>query len=218
MPTPTLGWRVLADSWDLVKHNRALAGHAVAPPLTRYVDPEACLDAALADGHADVALPLLMERHGPTVYRYCRRMLGADADSEDVAQIVFMQAFEAICRITRIENPLGWLLGIARHRCIDRLRGRRRAPLLSDELEPGAESDAPEEVTIRDPGSSQALDDCLDQLDVRSRIVLLLRFRDELSYEAIGRLVGDRPGALRVRVARALRVLRGRLKKKGIVP
>jgi RNA polymerase sigma-70 factor (ECF subfamily) len=138
-------------------------------------------------------------------------MLGADADGEDVSQIVFIQAFEAIRRKSRIENPRAWLLGIARHRCLDRLKRRRRAPVLADadELECAIDRDAPgEDMVTGDAGASRSLDDCLDKLDARSRMVVLLRFRDQLSYEAISKLTGDRPGALRVRVTRALRSLR----------
>ncbi len=49
-------------------------------------------------------------------------------------------------------------------------------------------------------------------------MVLLLRFRDQLSSEAISKLTGDRPGSLRVRVARALRALRSGLEKRGSCP
>src|SRR5262249_16384758 len=105
---------------------------------------------------------------------------------------------------------------IARHRCLDRLKRRRRAPVLAeaDELEHALDRDMPREVIIGHPEASQALDACLDALDARSRIVVLLRFLDHLSYEAITKLTGERPGALRVRVARALRALRRCLEEK----
>jgi DNA-directed RNA polymerase specialized sigma24 family protein len=45
-------------------------------------------------------------------------------------------------------------------------------------------------------------------------MVVLLRFRDQLSYEVISKLTGERPGALRVRLVRALRTLRRRLETK----
>jgi Sigma-70 region 2 len=59
-----------------------------------------------------------MQRYGLSVYRYCRRMLGADADGDDVSQIVFMQAFEAIQRRAAVHDAGAWLLGIARNRCL----------------------------------------------------------------------------------------------------
>lgn len=178
------------------------------------------MSAALRAGDARAALPLLMDRYGLTVYRYCRRMLGADADGDDVSQIVFLQAFEAIQRRASVENVRAWLLGIARNRCLDRLAKRRRGPLLveEEELERAIEAESHGEPPVGDPRARQAMDDCLDALDPRSRAVVLLRFHDELSYEAISVLTGDRPGALRVRVARALRALRRCMEKKGEAP
>jgi len=196
---------------------------AAPAPSARVADGEPedrRIEAALAAGDAQAALPLLMDRHASSVYAYCRRMLGVDADGDDVSQIVFMQAFEAIRRGARVDKVRAWLLGIARHRCLDRLAGRRRGPVLvaTEDLERAIDADAPAEAPALDPGASQALDECLDALGARSRVVVLLRFHDQLSYEAISELTGDRPGALRVRVARALPALRGCLEKKGRAP
>ena len=163
------------------------------------------------------ALDVLMRRHHALVYRYCRRMLGDDADAMDVSQTVFLQVLEAIRNGVVIENERAWLIGISRNRCLDRLR--RRSFILADDdemerilLERGQEN-AP---MMLDPLTSSLLDDVLDSLDRRSRVVLLLRYHDDLSYEAISALTGDTPGALRVRVNRALRLLRRLLQLKGV--
>lgn len=195
-------------------------GGAPRGPSTTEVDreqEERRIADALAAGDARAALPLLIDRHGGRIYRYCRRMLGADAEADDASQMVFMQAFEAIRRGARVENPIAWLLGIARHRCFDRLDGRRRAPVLLDaeELERMIDADVPGGGQPRDPGIRQSLDECLDELDPRSRAAVLLRHHDHLPYDSISQMTGDRPGALRVRVARALVLLRRCLEKKG---
>jgi RNA polymerase sigma-70 factor (ECF subfamily) len=197
---------------------------AVAEPATSELDREDEAERRVTDalraGDAHVALPLLMDRYGVAVYRYCRRMLGLDADGDDVSQTVFMQAFEAIQRRAPVENVRAWLLGIARNRCIDRLNRRRRGPVLveEEELERATGDDGPREPPPGDPRAREVLDACLDKLDARSRAVVLLRFHDELSYESISRLTGDTPGALRVRVARALTALRHCMEKKGEAP
>lgn len=186
---------------------------------TPELDPdERRLVAALDARDADVALALLVERHGETVYRYCRRMLGNDADGDDVSQIVFLQAFEGIKGLTRVENARAWLLGIARHRCLDRLRSKRRGllPVEQETLQSMLDQEAPREASFTDSRARKALDECLDGLEPRSRLVLLLRFHDELSYDEISRLTSDNAGALRVRVTRALPALRDCLESKGV--
>lgn len=173
---------------------------------------------ALAAGDARAALPLLMATYGSTVRRYCCRMLGADADGEDVSQIVFIQAFEAIGGGAEIQDVRAWLLGIARHRSLDLLKARRRASALAArvQLERAAFVDTAVQEAIRDPHARKMLDECLGEIDERSRRAVLLRFRDELSFETMSELTGDPPGALTVRVARALRRLRCRLEKRGM--
>lgn len=166
---------------------------------------------------AESILSNLVGLHRDSVYRYCRRMLNQDADASDVSQMVFMQAFEALCKGVDVQNERAWLLGIARNRCVDRLR--RPGPELLDQegLERVVDRDPGGDLVTSDSAARRALEDCLDALEPRSRAVLLLRFHDDLSYQEISALTGDSPGALRVRVARALPVLRGCLEKKGFV-
>jgi RNA polymerase sigma-70 factor (ECF subfamily) len=165
---------------------------------------------------ASAALDVLMRRHHALVYGYCRRMLGDDVDAMDVSQTVFLQVLEAIRNGVVIENERAWLLGISRNRCLDRLRRRSFVLADEDELERILEQGKESGPVMLDPLTSSLLDDVLDVLDRRSRVVLLLRYYDDLSYDAISELTGDTPGALRVRVNRALRLLRRLLQLKGV--
>jgi RNA polymerase sigma-70 factor (ECF subfamily) len=173
---------------------------------------------ALAAGDADAAISLLMDRYGERIYRYCRRMVGSEA--RDVSQVVFVHALEALRRGAAVENPHGWLRGIARHRCLDHLDKLRRAPvpIASDELERAAEADSGWEIGSPDLRSRRHLDECLDQLEASKRTAVLFRFYDQLSYDAIAKITGASVGALRVRVARALRALRKCMERKAGKP
>jgi RNA polymerase sigma-70 factor (ECF subfamily) len=183
-------------------------------------DVDRRLSAALDTGARDRAIEILVNEYGEHVYRYCRRMLGDEADADDVSQIVFMQAFEGIHGLSSVDKARAWLLGIARHRSLDRIKSRRRGPKILDdkEIQRAMDEQAPREVGLDDPSARKALDDCLDRLDARSRAVVVMRFHDQMPYEEIGRLVDDTPGALRVRVTRALPALRDCLGSKGVTP
>ncbi|MEZ4360585.1 MAG: RNA polymerase sigma factor [Kofleriaceae bacterium] len=182
------------------------------------------LTTALAAGDDDRAMQALVETYGELVYRYCRRMLGNDADGDDVAQTVFVQAFSDIKNLSRVRNARAWLLAVSRHRCLDRLKTvRRRAQSVADEelrslADVGAAAQLPEPLASADPRVTRALDECLDRLDARSRALLVLRFHDELSYDEISELTSDSAGSLRVRMARALPALRQCLESKGVQP
>jgi RNA polymerase sigma-70 factor, ECF subfamily len=208
------------EEWAATEHSAPGVGRCARPRQRAASCDDATdeLARAVAAGDARRALPLLIDRYGLVVYHYCRRMLSDGDDGDDVSQIVFLHAFEVIQRRQPIDNLRAYLLGIARYRCLDRLAVRRSAPILIDahELERTLDSEALAACPTSDPRMSEALDESLDELDPRSRTVLLLRFQDGLSYAEISQLTGDRPGALRVRVARALRLLRRSLERREI--
>jgi RNA polymerase sigma-70 factor (ECF subfamily) len=62
-----------------------------------------------------------------------------------------------------------------------------------------------------EPAWADELDAAVDGLPDDQREALRLRVVDDLDYTAVARELGTSPGAARVRVHRALAVLRGRL-------
>jgi RNA polymerase sigma-70 factor (ECF subfamily) len=183
-------------------------------------EPGDDLITALDTGNYSIAIEILLLMYGDDIYAYCRRVLGNATEAEDVSQTVFAQALQDLKDLSGPHVARLWLRGIARHRCVDRLRARRRdfqvietgdlCSLVDHQLAI-AHSDS-------DPRIAKALDECLDCLDARSRELLVLRYHDELSFDEISKLMSDSPGALRVRLSRALPALRRCLEGKGVQP
>jgi RNA polymerase sigma-70 factor (ECF subfamily) len=183
-------------------------------------EPGDDLIAALDTGNYSIAIEILLMLYGDYIYAYCRRVLGNTTEAEDVSQTVFAQALQDLKDLSGPHVARLWLRGIARHRCMDRLRARRRdfqvldngdLCTLVDRQLGFAQGDS-------DPRIAKALDECLDCLDARSRELLVLRYHDELSFDEISKLTSDTPGALRVRLSRALPALRRCLEGKGVQP
>jgi RNA polymerase sigma-70 factor (ECF subfamily) len=167
------------------------------------------------------AIALLVTHYGNPLFRFCRSMLASDIDAQDVLQTVFMQAFEGLASYTDQATLGAWLFGIARHRCLDRLRSERRRGAADPRPEaiadlPAAIRPADEQLGAR--GATGAIEHCLDRLEGKLRSAVVLRYQQQLSYGEMSRLTGDRPGTLRVRVARALPLLRRCLEARGIAP
>jgi RNA polymerase sigma-70 factor (ECF subfamily) len=174
--------------------------------------------AAAGRGDRDTALRLLMREYGTPVWRYCRQMLG-DADlAQEAQQMTFVQAYEGLPRFAGRSSLRTWLFGIAHHRCLDLLKSTRRrekrfAPLEGVPDPPVPSAGAEDLLAAR--SRTRALERCLSELAPHVRTAVLLRFQQEVTYEEMARLEGDRPATLQARVVRALPVLRRCLERGG---
>ena len=80
---------------------------------------------AQAQQGSDEAFTRLVEQYQTHVYNLCYRMLGEAEAAEDASQETFLRAYQHLHRYDR-KRPFGtWLLSIAAHYCIDRLRRRK---------------------------------------------------------------------------------------------
>jgi RNA polymerase sigma-70 factor (ECF subfamily) len=73
----------------------------------------------------DEAFTRLVEHYQNPVYNMCYRMLGEPEAAEDAAQESFLRAYQNLSRYDRQRPFATWLLSIAAHYCIDRLRKKR---------------------------------------------------------------------------------------------
>jgi RNA polymerase sigma-70 factor (ECF subfamily) len=187
--------------------------------MSRQLDVEREALRCIEERRPHIAIALLVRHYGNPLFRCCRAMLSSDVDAQDVVQTVFMQAFEGLASYTDQATLGAWLFGIARHRCLDRLRSARRRGVPDPRPEaiaelPTAAHPVDEQLMAR--AASGAIEHCLDGLDAKLRAAVVLRYHQQLSYEEMSRLTGDQPGTLRVRVSRALPLLRTCLEGKGI--
>ncbi|HKH54413.1 MAG TPA: RNA polymerase sigma factor [Propionibacteriaceae bacterium] len=70
----------------------------------------------------------LVSRHGPTVYRVCRALIGP-IDAEDAWSETFVAALRAYPELPADANTEAWLVRIAQRKAIDLGRARARRPL-----------------------------------------------------------------------------------------
>jgi RNA polymerase sigma-70 factor (ECF subfamily) len=173
------------------------------------------------DGAAErrTLLAALMREHGNEIYRFCFSMLGDRALADDVHQSVFVDAFEALARLADRSKARAWLYGIARHRCLDAAKARRRwnwrFVLSPDagEREADHQADESSDLTTDAPRLS-ALLACVRGLPPHVRAAVLLRYEEDLPYEEIARMSRERAATLQMRVARGLVSLRTCIAKK----
>ncbi len=157
----------------------------------------------------DDAFRQLVERYQTPVYNLAFRMLGSVGDAEDAAQETFLRAYARLNSFRLNENFATWLLSIAAHYSIDRLR--RRFPLFSlddDVMRESVPSDAPalddEFLRHEDEREIVALLQCLEPA---TRLVVVLRYWHDQSIEEIARTTHSTVGAVKVKLHRARKAL-----------
>jgi RNA polymerase sigma-70 factor (ECF subfamily) len=146
------------------------------------------------------------------IYRYILGMVQSPAEAEDLAQDTFLRAYCARDSLRDPNAARGWLYRIATHVCLDRLR--QRVPQVSLDGEDGARcrdsaaSASPSALEIAGRAETSAcVQRCLDFLSDRYRAVLLLHEAHGLTAEEIAGLLGESPGAIKIRLHRARRKL-----------
>jgi RNA polymerase sigma-70 factor (ECF subfamily) len=168
-------------------------------------EPEA-LVARVAGGDRE-AFADLFGVHAEAVARLCRRLLGSEEEAGDARAEVFLRAREALQSYDPRRPFRSWLLAIAAHHCIDRLRRRAVEGRLFDPAE--LSGDALPSTTPSPLASALARerrDQLLAALDVlapRHRAPLVLRYFVELPYDAIAELLGVRTREVGVLLFRA---------------
>lgn len=174
---------------------------------------------ALARGDRRTALALLVRAHGPEIHHYCHRILRSRALADDVHQGVFLEAFDGFGSFAGRSTLRAWLHSIAYHRCLDIMKARRRWSLrfvLSDEPVDDLDPCPSTEEQLAARSTSEALEQCLDELPPHVRSAVRSHYEDGLTYAEMARICEERPTTLQARVARALPLLRRSLEKRGV--
>jgi len=127
------------------------------------------------------------------VFRYCARRLARREDAEDVCAETFAAAFEGWPRFRGEVEVRLWLLGIARRKVANALRGQARRR----EIELSPDFDAPDASPHHSPSSAwqrmenrQAMRRLLANLKDDQREALLLKYIEELSIDQIAVVMG----------------------------
>ena len=158
----------------------------------------------------DKALRTAYEQYGGAVLMLAMRVLGNRADAEDVTQATFVAAWMG--RETfdpERGSVLGWLLGIARRKAVDRIRSAARDERISDTVRslpaPAAPADTPERVVDR-----LVVADELNRLPTEQRRTLELAFFDDLTHPQIAAVTGLPLGTVKSHIRRGMANLRRR--------
>lgn len=169
---------------------------------------------------AESALREAYEKFGASVYHLALTSLGNTADAEDVVQYTFVGAWQSRSTYNPdLGSLLGWLLGIARRKTVDRIRVRVRENRVTESVqrtigrygEDVTADGLPDRVVDR-----LLVADELTRLTPEQRRVVHLAFYDDLTHQQIATVTGLPLGTVKSHLRRGLARLRERWEVDGV--
>lgn len=210
----------------LTKHNRLSAEPKTAP--RHRLSPKASEDYQLVKAAINGnqrAYSTLLERYRASVYNHLLKMVRNPDDAEDLTLEAFGKAFNKLSTYAPHYAFSTWLFKIAQNNCIDHIRKKRLHFLSIDApMETGGDKDFtasirtsarnPEEEVIR----SQKLKMVRHQitnLSTKYRLMIELRYYEELSYEEIANELEIPLGTVKAQLFRAKEMMFNLMQKPG---
>ena len=155
------------------------------------------------------AFSALVREHQSMVFSIGWNYLRDEGAAEELAQEVFLELFQKIAAIESPAHLTFWLRRVATHRCIDYARRRKNRPGV-------ALQDIPEPATapaMPDPFISGALQKLTASLPEKPRMVVVLRFQEDLDPSEIARVLEMPLNTVKSHLQRSLAVLKEKLER-----
>ena len=158
----------------------------------------------------------LYDRFQPEIVRYLTYRVGNPDTAEDLAQQVFLKAWQAIPRYQDRGVPFkAWLYRMAHNLMVDHHRTRRPTTDLED-IDISEEPEAEQRVLVEEVHAH--LRAALERLSEDHRQVLVLRFLLEKSAREVGEIMQRKEVTIRGLQMRALQALRREIELTGGLP
>ncbi|MHB1295681.1 MAG: sigma-70 family RNA polymerase sigma factor [Anaerolineae bacterium] len=156
------------------------------------------------------AFARLVDAYQTPIYNLAYRMLGNPTEAEDAAQETFLRAYTRLETYDPSRKFSSWILSIASHHCVDRLRRRRgnwvsMEEIMASRWVPDDKPKPEEQLVQRDQRTM--IRGMLEQLPPQYRIVIVLRYWNDLSYEEIAEMTDSTVSAVKSRLHRARLVM-----------
>jgi RNA polymerase sigma-70 factor, ECF subfamily len=186
-------------------------------------DPERDLRLMLRIRNGDEdAFQELVETHQHRVVGTCARMLGDDAEAEDVAQQVFIRIWKSAARWEPSAKFTTWMYTILRNLVFNECRRRARHPARSLDAvqEEGEQPQQFEDSSVKAPNTllleiemQEAVARAIEELPETQRMAVILRRYQDVSYEEIAEVLELTVPAVKSVLFRARTELREKLRK-----
>ena len=161
-------------------------------------------------GGEEKAFEILMEKYHPRVARLAFQILANRAAAEDIAQEVFVRAYQGLARFRGEASVFSWLYRITVNLCLNFLHRQAAQTLPDKDLDlhpPPPDASIQLEAKQRDVLVRRAL----DSLSPHYRIAVILNSVEGLTYQEISNLLRIPMGTVKSRINFGKRLLKERI-------
>ncbi len=148
----------------------------------------------------------LMIRYERQIYRVCYRFVDNREDAMDLAQEVFIKAFEHLGSFRRESSLKTWLYRIAMNHCINHVK--KHAYEFVEVTETTGNVAASVHTQLEEREQRDHFRKMVKQLPPKQKAILELRINEQLSYEEIAKISGRSVSTIKASVFFALEKLR----------
>ena len=186
----------------------------------RKQEDKKLIDLALSG--EETAFKALLEKYRNLVFSIMLKMVRNKQEAEDLTQEAFMKAFVSLSSFNDEFAFSTWLMKIASNNCIDFLRKKKLKTYSIHEPIQYKDEKIEVEIPDKDPSpertliqseKSKMIEKTINDLPERYRYVIILRHKEEKSYEEIAEIMNLPLGTVKAQIFRAREILNKRLKE-----
>ncbi|MDO9380404.1 MAG: RNA polymerase sigma factor [Nocardioidaceae bacterium] len=209
---PPLDLDATSEPWAPEDLRSASVGVDEPPVDLRDASDEALVRASgLCD---DLAFAVLVDRHGPALLQFARRMIADEHEAVDAVQETFISAWRGLPGYRGRSSFRTWLYRLLHRRVVDLTRVRRPVPIddvLLDAFHRPSTDDPLQHLL--DDELVEALEVALGELPWNQRAAWLLAEVHGMTYDEIATTLAISPGAVRGHLHRGRRTLSARMER-----
>jgi RNA polymerase sigma-70 factor, ECF subfamily len=175
-------------------------------PMTA-INPD--VDAELVERYLagdTAAFDEIMVRYERQIYRICYRFVENREDAMDLAQEVFIKAFEHLATFRRESSLKTWLYRIAMNHCINHVKKHSQEFVEVTEYTGSVNSRVQDQLEDRE--QREHFRRLVKLLPPKQKAILEMRINEQLSYEEIAKISGRSISTIKASVFFALEKLR----------
>jgi len=153
----------------------------------------------------NIAFDCLTRRYQKLVFRLIYRIVGENANIEDIAQEVFLRAYKGLHKFRGDAAFSTWLTRITVNYCLKVLNRRQREPLLERLMTSliSCQKEPTQQSAVELQEQRAIVEDALEQLSPKHKAVTVLLYFEERSCEEIAEILGCSVGTVKSRLYHA---------------